>query len=190
MAGGTLRIYLGAAPGVGKTFSMLSEGTRRASRGTNLVVGFVESHRRPNTEAAIGALELVPRRSLIYSGRRFEEMDLDAIVARAPEVVLVDELAHTNVPGSRHEKRWEDVEDLLAAGIDATRASSSPNPNASCSARCGVPTPTTRRTTCGSSWPRSAANSNRNRRVPATSSPSPGWDTASRPESSCPRRRP
>src|SRR5450631_407406 len=118
MARGTLRIYLGAAPGVGKTFAMLNEGTRRASRGTNLVVGFVESHRRPNTEAAVGALEVVPRRSLTYSGRRFEEMDLEAILARAPEVVLVDELAHTNVPGSRHEKRWEDVEDLLAAGID------------------------------------------------------------------------
>jgi two-component system sensor histidine kinase KdpD len=118
MARGTLRIYLGAAPGVGKTFAMLNEGTRRASRGTNLVVGFVESHRRPNTEAAIGALEVVPRRSLTYSGRHFEEMDLDAIVARAPEVVLVDELAHTNIPGSRHEKRWEDAEDLLAAGID------------------------------------------------------------------------
>jgi two-component system sensor histidine kinase KdpD len=118
MARGTLRIYLGAAPGVGKTFAMLNEGVRRASRGTNLVVGFVESHGRPNTEAAIGDLEVVSRRSLAYGGRRFEEMDLDAILARAPEVVLVDELAHTNVPGSRHEKRWEDVAELLGAGID------------------------------------------------------------------------
>jgi two-component system, OmpR family, sensor histidine kinase KdpD len=118
MARGTLRIYLGAAPGVGKTFAMLNEGLRRARRGTNLVVGFVESHGRPNTEAAIGDLEVVPRRSLTYAGGRFEEMDLDAILARAPEVALVDELAHSNVPGSRHEKRWEDVEDLLAAGID------------------------------------------------------------------------
>ncbi|HSO95059.1 MAG TPA: DUF4118 domain-containing protein [Acidimicrobiia bacterium] len=118
MARGTLRIYLGAAPGVGKTFAMLNEGTRRTSRGTDLVVGFVESHGRPNTEGAIGNLEIVPRRVLTYAGKRFEEMDLDAILARAPEVVLVDELAHTNVPGSRSGKRWEDVEDLLAAGID------------------------------------------------------------------------
>jgi two-component system, OmpR family, sensor histidine kinase KdpD len=118
MARGTLRIYLGAAPGVGKTFAMLNEGTRRASRGTDLVVGFVESHGRPNTEAAIGDLEVIPRRSLSYAGRRFEEMDTNAILARAPEVVLVDELAHTNVPGSGHEKRWEDSEELLVAGID------------------------------------------------------------------------
>src|ERR1700730_16986027 len=118
MARGTLRVYLGAPPGVGKTFAMLNEGVRRASRGTNLVVGFVEAHGRPNTEAAIGDLEVVPRRSLTYAGGRFEEMDLDAILARAPAVALVDELAHSNVPGSRNQKRWEDVEELLGAGID------------------------------------------------------------------------
>jgi two-component system, OmpR family, sensor histidine kinase KdpD len=118
MARGTLRIYLGAAPGVGKTFAMLNEGTRRASRGTDVVVGFVETHGRPKTQAQIGDLEVVPRHTVTYRGAQFEEMDVDAVIARAPAVALVDELAHTNVPGSRNGKRWEDVEELLAAGID------------------------------------------------------------------------
>jgi two-component system sensor histidine kinase KdpD len=118
MARGTLRIYLGAAPGVGKTFAMLNEAWRRASRGTDVVVGFVETHGRPNTAAQIRDLEVVPRRTVLYRGTDFEEMDVDAVLARHPVVALVDELAHTNVPGSRHEKRWQDVEELLAAGID------------------------------------------------------------------------
>jgi two-component system, OmpR family, sensor histidine kinase KdpD len=118
MARGTLRIYLGAAPGVGKTFAMLNEAWRRASRGTDVVVGFVETHGRPNTAAQIRDLEVVPRKKVVYRGAEFEEMDVDAILERNPAQVLVDELAHTNVPGSRHEKRWQDVEDLLAAGID------------------------------------------------------------------------
>jgi two-component system sensor histidine kinase KdpD len=118
MARGTLRIYLGAAPGVGKTFAMLNEAWRRASRGTDVVVGFVETHGRPNTAAQIRDLEVVPRRKVLYRGAEFEEMDVDAVLERKPAVALVDELAHTNVPGSRHEKRWQDVEDLLAAGID------------------------------------------------------------------------
>src|SRR5260370_13290954 len=118
MARGTLRIYFGAAPGVGKTCAMLNEGRRRASRGTDLVAGFVESHGRPNTEAEIDDLEVVPRCSLSYAGRTFEEMNLDAVLARAPAVALIDELAHTNIPGSRHGKRWEDVEEILGAGID------------------------------------------------------------------------
>src|SRR5262249_44794220 len=118
MARGTLRIYLGAAPGVGKTYAMLNEGARRASRGTDVVVAFVETHGRPNTAAQLGALEVVPRHTVMYRGSDFEEMDVDAVVARAPEVALVDELAHTNVPGSRNEKRWQDIEELLAAGID------------------------------------------------------------------------
>ncbi|HEX4529084.1 MAG TPA: DUF4118 domain-containing protein [Acidimicrobiia bacterium] len=118
MARGTLRIYLGAAPGVGKTFAMLNEGTRRASRGTDVVIGFVETHGRLNTQAQIGDLEIVPRHTVTYRGTQFEEMDVDAVVARKPEVALVDELAHTNVPGSRNEKRWQDVEELLASGID------------------------------------------------------------------------
>jgi two-component system sensor histidine kinase KdpD len=116
---GTLRVYLGAAPGVGKTFAMLNEGCRRMSRGTDVVVGYVETHGRPNTAAQVRDLEIVPRRTLEYRGTTFEEMDVDAILARRPEVALVDELAHTNVPGSRNEKRWQDVEELLEAGITA-----------------------------------------------------------------------
>ncbi|HKN90020.1 MAG TPA: DUF4118 domain-containing protein, partial [Acidimicrobiia bacterium] len=117
MSRGTLRIYLGAAPGVGKTYAMLGEGQRRASRGTDVVVGFVESHGRPQTAAMLGDLEIVLRRRIEYRGAVFEEMDVDAILARAPEVALVDELAHTNVPGCRNAKRWQDVEELLDAGI-------------------------------------------------------------------------
>ena len=115
---GRLRIYLGAAPGVGKTFAMLDEGWRRARRGTDVVVGYVETHGRPNTAAQLRDLEVVPRRQIVYRGQTFEEMDLPAVLARAPQVVLVDELAHTNVPGSEHDKRIADVQDLLAAGID------------------------------------------------------------------------
>ncbi|MBI1379334.1 MAG: DUF4118 domain-containing protein [Frankiales bacterium] len=118
MTRGRLRIYLGAAPGVGKTFAMLGEGHRRKLRGADVVAAFVETHGRPHTEAAIGDLEVVPRRMLQYRGTAFEEMDLDAVVARRPAIALVDELAHANVPGSRHEKRWEDVQVLLDAGID------------------------------------------------------------------------
>ena len=117
MARGTLRIYLGAAPGVGKTYAMLGEARRRASRGTDVVVGLVETHGRPQTGAAIGDLEVIPRRTITHKGRYYEEMNLPAILARRPEVVLVDELAHTNAPGVEHAKRWEDVETILAAGI-------------------------------------------------------------------------
>jgi two-component system sensor histidine kinase KdpD len=115
---GRLRIYLGAAPGVGKTYSMLGEAHRRLARGTDVVVGFVESHGRAQTEALVAGLEVVPRRVIEHRGARFEEMDLDAVLARKPEVALVDELAHTNIPGSGHTKRWQDIHDLLAAGID------------------------------------------------------------------------
>jgi two-component system sensor histidine kinase KdpD len=118
MARGQLRVYLGAAPGVGKTFAMLNEGRRRRARGTDVVVGFVETHARVLTEAQIADLEIVPRRLVEYRGSQFQEMDLEAILARRPQVVLIDELAHTNVPGSRHEKRWQDVEEVLASGID------------------------------------------------------------------------
>jgi two-component system sensor histidine kinase KdpD len=118
MAKGTLRIYLGAAPGVGKTFDMLNEGRRRAERGTDVVIGLVETHGRVKTLEQIGGLEIVPRREVEYRGTVLEEMDLDAVLARAPAVALVDELAHTNAPGSRHAKRWEDIEELLDAGID------------------------------------------------------------------------
>jgi two-component system sensor histidine kinase KdpD len=111
-------VYLGAAPGVGKTFAMLNEARRRRDRGTDVVVGFVETHGRVRTQEQIGDLEVIPRQLIEYRGSQFEEMDVDAILARNPQQVLVDELAHTNVPGSRHEKRWQDVEELLAAGID------------------------------------------------------------------------
>ncbi len=117
MARGTLRIYLGAAPGVGKTFAMLGEGRRRRERGADVIVGFVETHGRRETARQVGDLEIVPRRQMEYRGAQFEEMDVDAILARQPEVALVDELAHTNVPGSGHTKRWQDVEELLDAGI-------------------------------------------------------------------------
>ncbi|WP_426502198.1 ATP-binding protein [Dactylosporangium sp. McL0621] len=117
-ARGTLRVYLGAAPGVGKTYKMLEEGRRRRERGTDVVVGFVETHDRPATEAMLEGLETVPRRDMTYRGAAFTELDLDAVLARRPEVALVDELAHTNVPGSAHAKRWQDVELLLEAGID------------------------------------------------------------------------
>ncbi len=115
---GRLRVYLGAAPGVGKTYAMLDEGHRRAERGTDVVVAYVETHRRPRTADKLEGLPVVPRCQVAYREAAFEEMDLDAVLARAPEVALVDELAHTNIPGSAHEKRWQDVEQLLEAGID------------------------------------------------------------------------
>jgi two-component system sensor histidine kinase KdpD len=114
---GRLRIYLGMAPGVGKTYAMLNEGRRRKSRGADVVVGFVETYNRPNTIAQIGDLEVVPRQKIEYRGVSLEEMDTEAVIARKPQVALVDELAHTNAPGSKHEKRWQDVYDLLDAGI-------------------------------------------------------------------------
>ncbi|MBW8794176.1 MAG: sensor histidine kinase KdpD [Streptomyces sp.] len=118
MARGRLRIYLGAAPGVGKTYAMLSEAHRRVERGTDCVVAFVEHHDRPRTEVMLHGLEQIRRTELEYRGAVFTEMDVDAVLHRAPAVALVDELAHTNIPGSRNAKRWQDVEELLAAGID------------------------------------------------------------------------
>jgi len=115
---GRLRIYLGAAPGVGKTYAMLGEGRRRRERGSDVVVAFVETHGRPHTAGMIGDLEVVPRRTIQHRGSPFEEMDLDGVLARRPAIALVDELAHTNVPGSGHEKRWQDVQAMLDAGID------------------------------------------------------------------------
>ena len=114
---GRLRVYLGMAPGVGKTYRMLEEGHRRVARGTDLVVGFVEPHGRPHTIELLDGLEVIPRRRIEYRGVTVEEMDTEAILARRPTVALVDELAHTNVPGSPRDKRWEDVEILRDAGI-------------------------------------------------------------------------
>jgi two-component system, OmpR family, sensor histidine kinase KdpD len=114
---GRLRVYLGMAPGVGKTYRMLEEGHRRLARGTDLVVGFVEPHGRPRTIELLEGLEVVPRRRIEYRGVAVEEMDSDAIIERRPTVALVDELAHTNVPGSLRAKRWQDVEVLRDHGI-------------------------------------------------------------------------
>ncbi len=116
-ARGRLRLYLGMAPGVGKTLRMLEEGHRRLARGTDLVIGYVEPHGRPRTIELLEGLEVVPRRRVEYRGVVVEEMDTDAVVARRPTVALIDELAHTNVPGSTHLKRWEDVEIIRDAGI-------------------------------------------------------------------------
>src|SRR5580698_6417396 len=118
-AAGRFRIYLGVVAGVGKTYAMLSEGHRRKRRGTDVVVGLVECHGRQLTQDMIDGLEVVPRKEVEYRGSRLEEMDLDAVLSRRPELALVDELAHTNVPGSgRNAKRWQDVMEILAAGID------------------------------------------------------------------------
>ncbi len=115
---GNFKLFLGYAPGVGKTFSMLSEAIRRSARGENLVIGIVETHGRKGIVELVAQLEAVPRKKIEYKGTMFEEMDVEAILARRPDVVLVDELAHTNIPGSKHRKRYEDVQDLLAAKID------------------------------------------------------------------------
>ncbi len=120
---GHFRIYLGAAAGVGKTYAMLNEGHRRRQRGTDVVIGFVECHQRPLTEELLKDLEAVPRQSIEYRGTLFQEMDIDAVLRRHPKVALVDELAHTNVPGSsKNEKRWQDVMEILNAGIDVISA--------------------------------------------------------------------
>jgi len=113
-----LRVYLGAAPGVGKTYAMLSEGHRRYDRGTRVVVAWAETYGRPVTTKMLEGLEFVPPVSLTYRGRSFDEMNTEGVIKRCPEVALVDELAHTNIPGSHRAKRWEDVLDLLAAGIE------------------------------------------------------------------------
>jgi two-component system, OmpR family, sensor histidine kinase KdpD len=113
-----LRVYLGYAPGVGKTYAMLHDGRRRRSRGTDVVVGWVHTYNRPHTLAAIDDLEIVPSRVVEYRGQLLQEMDIDAVIARRPQVALVDELAHTNVPGSKHIKRYEDVFDLRENGIN------------------------------------------------------------------------
>src|SRR5579862_7958450 len=115
---GILKLFLGYAPGVGKTYSMLSEAIRRKSRGEDLAIGVVETHGRKGIAELIPQLEVIPRRKIDYKGTLFEEMDTDAIIARNPTVVLVDELAHTNIPGSKHRKRYEDVLEIIAAGID------------------------------------------------------------------------
>lgn len=120
--GARLRIYIGAAPGVGKTYSMLQEAHALRGRGTDVVGGFIETYGRSDTEAQIKDLEVVPRRVIEYRGAHLEEMDVEGIIRRKPQVAVVDELAHTNIPGSRHEKRYEDVLDILDAGIHVLTA--------------------------------------------------------------------
>ncbi|WP_142581379.1 universal stress protein, partial [Methylobacterium symbioticum] len=115
---GRLKVFLGAAPGVGKTYEMLMIGRARLKAGADVVVGVVETHGRAETEALLDGFAVIPRRSVPYHGTLLQEMDLDALLARRPEIALVDELAHTNAPGSRHPKRYQDVEELLDAGID------------------------------------------------------------------------
>src|ERR1700741_3242817 len=119
---GKLKVYIGSAAGVGKTYRMLQEAHDLRRRGIDVVVGFVETHNRAETAAQITDLEIVPRRKIVYRGVTLEEMDVDAVITRAPGVVIVDELAHTNVPGSRHPKRWQDVELLLDEGISVVSA--------------------------------------------------------------------
>jgi two-component system, OmpR family, sensor histidine kinase KdpD len=115
---GHLKVFIGMAPGVGKTYRMLQEGGAEAQSGRDTVVGYLETHGRAETLAQAEGLEMVPRRTVSYRGRELEEMDLPAVLARAPELCLIDELAHTNAPGVEHEKRYEDVRDVLEAGID------------------------------------------------------------------------
>src|SRR3954451_21295499 len=112
MTRGELRIYLGAAPGVGKTYTMLEEAHRRAEGGTDVAVALVETHGRKHTQAMIGDLEVIARQDVTYRGVPFTEMDLDAVLARKPELAVVDDLAHANIPGSRNAKRWQDVHEL------------------------------------------------------------------------------
>jgi two-component system, OmpR family, sensor histidine kinase KdpD len=115
---GHLKVFIGMAPGVGKTYRMLQEGAAEADNGRDVVVGFLETHGRAETLAQADGLELVPRRHLVYRGTPLEEMDLPAVLARKPELCLIDELAHTNAPGVEHEKRYEDVREVIDAGID------------------------------------------------------------------------
>src|SRR6478609_6241973 len=115
---GKLKIFFGAAPGVGKTYAMLEAARREKAAGVDVVVGYVEPHGRKDTEALLEGLEVVPTSQIDYHGMTLREVNVDAIIKRRPELVLVDELAHTNAEGSRHAKRWQDVEDLLQAGID------------------------------------------------------------------------
>lgn len=115
---GSLKIYIGYAPGVGKTYAMLNDANGRLDKGEKIIIGYLESHQRKETESQIGNLEAVPRKSIEYNNVLMEEMDTEAIIARKPDTVLIDELAHTNVPGSKNKKRYEDVEDILSQGIN------------------------------------------------------------------------
>src|SRR5262245_59047546 len=115
---GRLKVFLGAAPGVGKTYAMLRAAQRARADGLDICVGLIETHGRVETEQQLAGLERLPRARIEYRGRRFEELDVEGIVKRRPKIVLVDELAHSNIAGARHPKRYQDVDDLLAAGLE------------------------------------------------------------------------
>src|SRR6185437_6399008 len=119
---GKLKVYIGSAAGAGKTYRMLNEAHDLRRRGVDVVVGFIETHNRAETAAQIGDLEIVPRMRIEYRGVTLDEMDVDAIIGRRPQVAIVDEFAHTNVPGVKHRKRWEDVMDLLDEGVNVITA--------------------------------------------------------------------
>ena len=119
---GKLKIYIGMSAGVGKTYRMLLDAHNMMRNGVNIKIGFIESHGRKETEALIEGLPVIPRRDLFYKGKKLEELDVQAILLLHPEVVVIDELAHTNIPGSKNEKRWQDVLDVLDAGIDVITA--------------------------------------------------------------------
>ena len=119
---GKLKIFLGYVAGVGKTYAMLEAAHQRKREGVDVVIGYIETHKRAETEALAQDLEIIPRKQVAYHGVQIPEMDIDAVLARKPQLALVDELAHTNVPGSRHNKRYQDVEELLASGIDVYSA--------------------------------------------------------------------
>ena len=115
---GHLKIFIGYAPSVGKTYSMLNEANRRAKRGEDIVIGYVEAHGREETDRQIGDLEVIPRKKVVCNGITLEETNAEAIIARHPYMVVIDELAHTNVPGSKNKKRYEEVEEILCSGIN------------------------------------------------------------------------
>jgi two-component system sensor histidine kinase KdpD len=119
---GRMHLLLAAAPGAGKTYAMLAEGRRQAALGDDVVIGLVQTHGRPDTQSQARGLKVVPLRRVPYRGTAFDELDVPAVLARSPQVVLVDELAHSVIPGGRHDKRWQDVEELLEAGIDVVSA--------------------------------------------------------------------
>ena len=119
---GRLKVFLGAAPGVGKTYAMLQNARRLRDEGVDVVIGLVETHGRAETSALVEGLEVLPRRRIEYRGRTLEEFDIDAALARKPKLIVVDELAHSNAPDSRHPKRWQDVQELLAAGVSVWTA--------------------------------------------------------------------
>src|ERR1019366_5212371 len=121
-SGAKLRVFLGAAPGVGKTYAMLARARALKMDGVDVLVGLVETHGRQETESLTEGLEILPRRAIEYRGRIIEEFDIDAALARKPKLIIVDELAHTNAPDSRHPKRWQDVEELLNAGVNVWTA--------------------------------------------------------------------